>query len=398
MWYPAPTIKCGKAKRNLFKVKLGERGPLTIIDYSGQGCLPRTLAVLTFLLGLTYLVLTPPFQVPDEPNHFLRSFQVSQGVILGVKQHNQAGGFLPRTVIQEVAFFSHLAFKPEKQTSSGEWRQNLRESRPLSPGHLSEPAFGHFPNTIMYSPIPYLPQALGFALAKGLALKGLEALYLSRFLALLASVALLAASFSLLAFAVRLRLTIFLLATMPMSIFLLASISADGLTISLALVTAALCIRLTRQWSDRLFIWLLVTAVLLSLCKTCYLLIPLGGLPAVWQAPLRSHLKWGAAAALVAMAFLPALAWTALTTSLFVPLRPDHLVNPQLQLRFVLEQPLTVMWAFGSSPYPGFSGNPAVFCRNPRLVGHLFTLSGLPFTPCSWGSRCSPRNLPGTGR
>ena len=80
LWYPAPRIRCGKAMRNLFRVKLGERGPLTIIYHSGQGCLPRNIDVWTFLPGLTYLVLTPPFQVPDEPNHFLRSFQVSQGI------------------------------------------------------------------------------------------------------------------------------------------------------------------------------------------------------------------------------------------------------------------------------------------------------------------------------
>jgi len=318
--------------------------------------LPRTLAALTFLLGLTYLALTPPFQVPDEPAHFRRSFQISQGTIRGVKQDNQAGGFLPKTLIHDLTSFQHLVFKPQIQTSYGEWRQKLRESPPLTALHLSEQAFSHFPNTVLYSPVPYLPQALGFALAKGLALKGLEALYLSRFLTLLASVALLAAAFSLCAFSIRLRLTIFLLATMPMSIFLLASISADALTISLALVTAALCISLTQQWSTRLFIWLLVCAVLLSLCKGCYLLIPLAGLPAVWQAPVRRHRKVGAAAALVAAAVLPALAWTALTTSLVVPLRPDHLDNPHLQLHYVLEQPVTVMLTFCSSLKKDFQG------------------------------------------
>jgi uncharacterized membrane protein len=317
---------------------------------------PRTLAALTFLLGLTYLALTPPFQVPDEHTHFLRSFQVSQGTILGVKQDNQAGGFLPKTFLQDLAFFPHLAGKPQIQTSYGEWRQNLRESRPLTALHLSEQAFAHFPNTVRYSPVPYLPQALGINLAKGLALNTLETLYLSRFLTLVASVVLLTAAFWLCAFSIRLRLALFLLATMPMSMFLLASISADAPTISLALVTAALCIRLTQQWSDRLFIWLLVCAVLLSLCKPCYLLIPLAGLPAVWQAPVRRHCKVGAAAALVAVAVLPALAWTALTTSLFVSLLPNHLDNPHLQLHYVLEQPVTVMLTFISCLKKDFQG------------------------------------------
>lgn len=311
---------------------------------------------MTFLLGLAYLALTPPFQVPDEPNHFLRAFQISQGSIRGVRQHDRTGGFLPITVIQYVAFFYQHSSRPKILTSYEEWRQNIRESCPLTASRLSEQAFVNFSNTVHYSPIPYLPQALGINLAKVLTRNTPEALYLSRFLTLLASVALLGAAFRLLAFSVRLRLTLFLLATLPMSLFLLASTSADALTISLALVTAALCIRLTQYWNDHLFIWLLIAAVLLSCCKTLYLLIPLAGLPAVWLAPRQRHLKVGAAALLVGAAFLPGLAWTALTTSWTVSIRPDRFDFPLLQLHYVLEEPLTVMLVFFSALKKEFMG------------------------------------------
>ena len=37
-------------------------------------------AGLALLFGSIFVFLIPPFQSPDEPNHFLRAFQVSEGV------------------------------------------------------------------------------------------------------------------------------------------------------------------------------------------------------------------------------------------------------------------------------------------------------------------------------
>lgn len=329
---------------------------------------PVTLATLSLLLGLFYLLLTAPFQVPDEPAHFLRAFQISRGDLRGEKLNARAGGFIPKRLKDELYVFDHLKFKPEIQISYDEWRQKIRKSLPLTVLSRSETAFLSFSNTVLQSPVPYLPQALGLIIAEGLAWNTLEALYLSRFLTLLACIALLAVSLSLCAFSDRLCLTIFLLATMPMNIFLLASISADALTISLALVTVALCIRLTQQWSAKLFGWLLLSSGLLSLCKV-FFLIPLMGLPAIWLAPLQRRLQVGAAAALVGAAVLPLLAWSSLAATLVVPFRPD--VDPHLQLKFVLEQPLTALRVFCSSLTEDFWG---IWLSFIGVLGWLDTL------------------------
>ena len=35
------------------------------------------------MFGLSLLVTVPPFQTPDEPHHFFRAYQVSEGIMVG---------------------------------------------------------------------------------------------------------------------------------------------------------------------------------------------------------------------------------------------------------------------------------------------------------------------------
>jgi hypothetical protein len=44
-------------------------------------CVDRKYLLTAGAMGLLYAVVTPPFQVPDEPNHFYRAYQVSSGEV-----------------------------------------------------------------------------------------------------------------------------------------------------------------------------------------------------------------------------------------------------------------------------------------------------------------------------
>ncbi|MEA2327151.1 MAG: putative rane protein, partial [Thermoanaerobaculia bacterium] len=43
---------------------------------------PRLFVVAALLLGLAYVFVTPPFEVPDEQNHFWRALAVGRGQLL----------------------------------------------------------------------------------------------------------------------------------------------------------------------------------------------------------------------------------------------------------------------------------------------------------------------------
>lgn len=64
----------------------------------GKRVLPeRAFLLLAILLGVVFIFVTPPFEVPDEGAHFYRSYQVSVGRLLpqenGEGEYIEAAGF-----------------------------------------------------------------------------------------------------------------------------------------------------------------------------------------------------------------------------------------------------------------------------------------------------------------
>lgn len=62
---------------------------------------PAPVCFVLGLLGvLPMVVLTPPFQVPDEQEHFHRAYQLSELRMLGIVRDGAAGGMLPSSLIE----------------------------------------------------------------------------------------------------------------------------------------------------------------------------------------------------------------------------------------------------------------------------------------------------------
>jgi hypothetical protein len=66
-------------------------------------------ALICFLLGLLgalpLVVLTPPFQVPDESQHFLRAYQLSERRIRPIVQDGETKAMLPSSLIELIESF-----------------------------------------------------------------------------------------------------------------------------------------------------------------------------------------------------------------------------------------------------------------------------------------------------
>ena len=54
--------------------------------------------VLGLIYGLAFLVLIPPFQVPDEYEHYYKSWDLSNGNLIPEKIGNKAGVSVPESV------------------------------------------------------------------------------------------------------------------------------------------------------------------------------------------------------------------------------------------------------------------------------------------------------------
>src|SRR3954465_5827974 len=95
--------------------------------------------------GILYSIIIPPFQVPDEPNHFYRAWQSAEGKLISIKIGNRVGGFLPSTVKNMGHSYDEIHYANKKYVHALPF-ELLKI--PLS----DEYEFVDYHNTAMYSP------------------------------------------------------------------------------------------------------------------------------------------------------------------------------------------------------------------------------------------------------
>ena len=245
---------------------------------------PRLFLLIGGFFGLLMLVITPPFQTPDEHDHFFRAVMISSGQFVGrkypfsenqkkqvpAKYLNGSGGIVPISIPYTTRMVNQkLPFHPENKQSLNDLEKMF--SLPLNmPGQPDV-----FTNTSAagYSPILYLPSGLAITVGWHLKLSPLWLMYLGRLANLLAFLGL---AYWALKITPTGKIIFFLLALMPMSLFLAPSLSIDGLTIASSMLLTATLLNLARNGQQPVTrqAWLIVpgTLTLLALAVISYLL------------------------------------------------------------------------------------------------------------------------------
>jgi len=255
----------------------------------------RSSFAVALLFGAAFALLTPPFQVPDEIAHYYRACAIAHG---GFWPPVKGGHGYSAVPIGEREFIS---------------------SRDVP--FVAEKAYVKYP--LLFSPLPYLPQAAGCAIGDALHLRPLYTFYLARLMNLLCSLAIV-----FVAARIAAPWLVMTSALLPMSLFLFGSFSPDALTIAVTFLATTLALAGSP--------WVIAAAVALALCKPAYLLVPL----LVFAA--RRRTGWIALPVVIAGAFVSTLF---IRTSLAF-LRPG--VDDGAQIRFTLHHPLLTLRALGS--------------------------------------------------
>ncbi|WP_420460112.1 DUF2142 domain-containing protein [Neolewinella sp.] len=206
-------------------------------------------AILTFLLlggvyGAAFLILTPPYQGPDEPNHLYRAYAISTGEWEPDLSTQRRGGAVPTALVELFAAFRLLRWDARRQTTAAEVRRFAKV--PLRPQATT---FIDYPNTAVYPAVVYLPAAGGLWVAGRLGTSTLHTLYLARAAGLLTWLLAGALTLWLLPIARWLFVALLLL---PMSVFTHAVVSADTLTDGVAFVAVTYLLYLALGRTDRL--------------------------------------------------------------------------------------------------------------------------------------------------
>jgi uncharacterized membrane protein len=192
-----------------------------------------------FLLTLSWL--TPPFQNPDEVNHYLRAVQIARGELTGYRLSGpnwvsppNSGGHSDPGVIAASDPFNRLKFHPQQKVAGSD----LRSASSTLFGRDEVIGFG---NTVIYPPFLYLPSATSVWIGQSWKLPIVATLYLSR--AANGAAALLITTLAL-SLAQRTRGVIAALVMLPMTAALYVSASQDALIISLSVLLVGIVDRI----------------------------------------------------------------------------------------------------------------------------------------------------------
>jgi uncharacterized membrane protein len=277
------------------------------------------VAAVGLICGLGFALLTPPLAGYDEPYHFLRAYQVSEGHLVATHHGKQLGGAVPAGLPQDLdgvltdGIFSRDRTKVLKHLGDAPAR--------------GPKVFVDFAPSGVYAPVPYAPAALLIVIGRALGVSTLVLIYLGRLGCLLGTI-------GLLAFAVaRMPTRKWMLATvalLPVTILQASMLSADGITIALTLVVLALALDTAAtprgQVTTRRLIELSLATVALGFAKPPYILFALA-----FVIPWRRH-GGAVARALVAATvagFAATAAWGAYASGVYVaPTYPNPSHDP----------------------------------------------------------------------
>jgi len=292
--------------------------------------------LLAVVFGLIFVFATPPALVGDEPNHFFRAYQISDGIIIGEKRDNLSGGWIPKSVLYtNQKFVGNIEMNRDVKFDTNLFSEMIR-----LPLNHEDRVFERFPNTVVYNPIPYAPQVLGIIVGKIFDASPLLMIYLARIFNLL--------FFTFLAFfAIKktpVQKWIFcLLCLTPTNVFQVASASIDAFTYGICFLTIAYFLYFAFEENSELknvdIVKLFVLSLLAVLSKNAYIFLPL-------LFVLIPRRKFGSTRTFLTAFFTlfivsvgSVIAWSYVIKSIYLPYRIDMPMSPAEQAAFILSQP-----------------------------------------------------------
>ena len=296
--------------------------------------------VMALACGVAQVFLVPPLQVPDEGDHWFRAWALTDGQLTA---DNQGMITLPASFARTADLYTRLVAVGALPVSlEGQAGFSGYEDLFNSPGPSGTVSVAS--RVASYGPVGYLPQAVGIGLGRLLGASPLTCFYLARLGNLLAAVALLFFAIRLAPFGKQLFMLVGLL---PMTMFELASLSCDALTISGAMFFTALLLwaskRVTLRRVDVALV-LAASALLLNVKPGYWALVLLVLL--IRPAQLGGRIRYVAFVAGNALVVVGVFLIVFLLTS--ADARVQAVGAPQAQLLFILHQPLGflgILWS-----------------------------------------------------
>lgn len=192
--------------------------------------------LLCLIIGLLFIIITPPFCVSDENSHMFKMWAITEGTMNFQKRtlddgNTYAGTVVPKSLYILDIFTRDIPFHLENKFSLS----SLNEMKKISLDKDSKGFVTYF--VPQYGILSYMPGIIVLEIMKWLDVGPLYMLYILRFISLITYMAIMY-------FAIKImpikKWLFALCALTPTAISLAAGISTDGLTISLMFLFTAL--------------------------------------------------------------------------------------------------------------------------------------------------------------
>jgi len=301
---------------------------------AGRGYFPRSLPLLYLTICvptiLFLIFFRQPLGSPDELSHASRAYQLSRGVVL---TEEAQPGLHPKGMVDDGLFM--LGGQVGRRRF-----ESLRTALPIFQkyGWTGKEDLRRF-NSSVYFPVPFIPQAIAFKIARELKIPLVQSLQLASFLNAMVCLAIIAFAIHI---AAEGKYLIAFIGTLPMTLHQMASPSPDGMIIAASLLMAALAIAavIRSKVTPSALIGVVATGALVAATKLPYLPLSLAALFALWLMEPRSFRTIGKYATAVTVMIAVPLLWIEVSNASTVNHSPRFETDPATQIAFLLSHPL----------------------------------------------------------
>lgn len=296
-------------------------------------------AGLVFVLGLGFAISIPIGGIPDERNHFLRAYEITQGKIIS---NQESSGYFPKEIDEY--------FYNWQKLESYKYDEYMKNVFTPNSGELNEDSF---PNTSLYSPICYIPQCIGIFIGRIFNLPILVTAYLARISNLICFAIIVFFAIKLIPFYKK---ELAFVGLLPITLQEAASLSADSLTIAISIFFISYIMNLVFSKEEKIktkdFIILLSTLIIISLSKIVYvpLILLLALIPN--ERFKNKKDKWTKIGILVVITLVINFIWLGISSSHLSEIREG--VNEKEQVKYVLTNPIQYCKTFCKTIFVNF--------------------------------------------
>ena len=332
-------------------------------DWRGLLRQPANLfLIIALFFGLIFVIKTPPLWGGDETTHYARAYQISRGDFVADKMPYPFGGIsyggrIPSAAYDLIWHTNDDIVNDRALSSYGTHRvDNIHSYKTYTHQKLGAPDTDYFfPNTAAYSPVAYIPSAIGLGVAQTLNFNVGQSIFIARLFGLLFYIACVYWALKSLKRG-RYAWLVFAVALIPTAIFQASIIGADVTANALAILLTAFVVKsiATKMLTRRELYAVAAAAIALPLIKPTYIFVSMITLliPAEAFGKLAKFKPLIMKLAVLFIALIGVELWAHATAGVSEEIRRMGIgprwtqINPTDQTHFITHHPTAIFTAF----------------------------------------------------